>query len=153
MDSVHRRRKAVNHPYSHRSPEDLVALREEFSAMRPLQKAALVTFTFSSGLMRTSWGERALLKLFKLRHGDQVYAQFAQTLASQPKTLDSYFERIMAHMVHGKDSYDALSAGGWNKGELDSLLGFMSKLHWTPARTLLRTQEDGIELAPSLRGP
>ena len=124
-------RSAMALSCNHRSKQELLALRGDMERMLPLQKAAVVTYSIASGIIRPGMALGVMFKAFGLRFGKEGPGRFASLLCSKPAALDSMWKSTMGHMVDGKDTFDAMSAGGFNKQELDGLLGFLGSMGWT----------------------
>ena len=111
--------------YSHRSREDLLALRERLSSMNNTGRASVIVCAMYSGVMKAPFLARMSLRMLQARFGQSDgLVRFVTLIASHPKQIEPLWEGLMGWMLEGKDAYDPLSAGGWNKKELDAVIGF-----------------------------
>ena len=122
--------------YNHRNKADLFRLREDMSSLNNLQRAAVVVFAFRQGVMKTPLGIKASMSVFSLRYGQEGNGKFAKVL-SESSYLKLVFNDLTNWMVDGKDSYDKMSAGGWNKSELQSVVDYMKSILWVPSSQVL----------------
>lgn len=120
--------------YDHRSKADLQALARELESTTPRQRALASVFAIGANLMNAPLSLRLSLKAITLVHGKAEGAiRFADALvARNPQVVDDLWRGVTGHMLHGKDTYDARSAGGWNKQELDKFVGFVRQMGWQP---------------------
>ena len=119
--------------YSHRSREDILELRERFSGLSDNNRAAIICYTMLSGIVKAPLLARLSLKMMCKRFGNkQGTQQFMDMLSGSPKQLNVLWDGAMGWMTEGKDEFDKLSAGGWNKAELDGLLDFVDKTGMFP---------------------
>lgn len=115
--------------YSHRSREDLIALRARLSTLDDGRRAAVFCYAAISGISKPPMSVRAVMALLRAKFGPQQGTEkFVNILRSKPAQLDMLWNGVMGWMVDGKDTFDRLSAGGWNKAELDGLLEFVHKI-------------------------
>lgn len=141
--------------YNHRSKTDLAALASDLQTMTPQQRTLASVFSIGAKLMHAPIGLRAALALVTLRHGKAEGAiLFADNLAKRsPGTADDLWQSVLKHMVHGKDSFDAMSAGGWNKQELDRFVGFARQLGWQEPEVALAAAAQPEEASNAGRAP
>jgi hypothetical protein len=120
--------------YSHRVRQDLLDLERDLGSLTIGEKSLACMFAYRANLMRPPLPLRASLGLICLKHGkERGTVVFAADLAARsPATVADLWQGIMRHLVDGKDTYDARSAGGWNKAELDRFLGFVGAMGWKP---------------------
>lgn len=85
-------------------------------------KWKIVGKIYDLGLMRFR-GSNFLLWLIKKWNGAAGVFQFFKILSERsPKTIDTWLEDTIRHVVNGKDKFDPASAGGWSQKEVDLLL-------------------------------
>jgi hypothetical protein len=66
---------------------------------------------------------------------------------NNPTYIDELWAGTMKWMVDGKDQFDALSAGGWNKAELDGFVNYLKSIGWQPP-----SKDEPAVAAPSMAG-
>src|SRR3546814_505187 len=136
--------------YSHRSVLDLHDLRADVAGLSIEQKALASIACVRQSLMVGALPLRIGIKVACIRHGDVtgpiVYASMLSRKA--PEVIEDLWNKTLRHMAHGKDSFDRMSAGGWNKQELDRFLRILETVGWQ--RSLL---PEPVELEAHAPGP
>lgn len=110
--------------YNHRDRRNLLELKSHLDQL-PLERKVLLCFAAIRARLITgpTW-LKILLALIGWRHGAGVgSANYAVVIArSAPQFGSELWTLLMNHMIDGKDPHDAMSAGGWNKQNLDLFL-------------------------------
>lgn len=110
--------------YSHRSREDLIALRDELAGLSLEAKGQLFILSFSLGLMVKPRPLKILVWFVRLRHGRLkgpwlLACAFGKKL---PKETSFFWMKLMQHMVDGQSLIDRTAAGAWSHRELHEFL-------------------------------
>lgn len=136
--------------YSHRSKTDLIDLRNQVGHLSLEQKALVCVSCLRTGIMGGNWSLRMGMKLAKVRHGEnEGLILYAKVMARRaPEVIEQLWDQTLRHMVDGKDSFDRMSAGGWNKQELDTFLKILEIVGWQ--RPLRKEPEEQVASAPGL---
>lgn len=117
--------------YNHRSKADLISLKADLATTLPIQRAAGLTYTFASGIIVAPLTLRAVIALLRLRFGQgQVATKLTRILSKNSAQTDTLWNDTLEWMTNGKDAYDKLSAGGFNKSELSGFVDFMTSIGW-----------------------
>lgn len=124
--------------YDYTKKESLLKLKEDLSNIPLPLKAYLALMATQKNLMHYPLGLRASVALLSIRYGDNSVKTFAPVLAEKkPKFVFSMWDSIMDHMVHGHDTYDKRSAGGWSGPELGTFVRYADILGCLPVPSLV----------------
>ena len=110
--------------YQYDNKESLVQLKADLKDISLEDKAYLFLMVVKDNLMNTP---PALQDIIPILTKD-VAVKLAPSMAEQAGgDVEELWSETIEHMIHGHDTYDAKSAGGWSKDELALFLSHVEE--------------------------
>jgi hypothetical protein len=120
--------------YNHRDPRDLLALRDDLSTLTDLQRSILLVAAVKAGLHHPRGPVRLAFWFVFRTYGDRDgMARAAAAWNGLPKRMTKEeWNRLLTHIVSGRNTEDPTSAGGLNHRDLLMFLNGACLAGWTP---------------------